>query len=657
MKNIGLLVLSILISTSVLGQEQESQSGKQKRAQRQYDNFSFVKATEKYEKLADTTVNQRASVRKLADAYIMLRQPEKALPLYKRAVEDPAVPHEYYLYYAQTLRATGDYKESKVWMKKYKEAGGEQDSRTKEFFKNGDLASGIFNSNDKNTLRDLNINTEYNDFGAVELNDQLVFASSRDDGVSTQRLYAWDEQPLMDVFVTSKEGGSVEGTEKLVGDVNTKHHDGPATFNGDGTLMFFSRNNYYDDKAIKDEDGIMHVGIYSAELVEGQWVNVKQANVNSAAYTVYHPSLSKDGKHLYFASDMPHADAQGGMDIYVSEVKEDNTLGAPKNMGPVVNTKGHEVFPFIHQKDEESTLYFSSDGHVGLGLMDVFVAVEGDNNEIVNVINLASPINSQKDDIGYYLAEDGLSGYVSSNRKGGKGGDDIYGFDRIPALIMKGTITDAINNKPVAGAKVVLTRENGEELIEFITEADGTYETIVPRDEDFILKGSKEKYQDAEVTFSTKGIDTQTEVTVDLNINLIPVEDVVVLADLETIYFDFDKDYIRPDAALELDKVIDLMVNEYPGMVIRLESHTDSRADDDYNMGLSNRRAKSTYDYLIENGVDASRITKYEGFGESQMVAIELPDGKTKKCTNDVRCSEDEHQLNRRTEFIIIKMK
>jgi len=649
MKNTGFLILAfILISTSVFGQ-----TSKQKRAERHFNSFSFVKATKTYEKLADTSFNEQYSVRKLADAYIMLRQPEKALPLYKQAVKQENVPSEYYLYYAQTLRATGDYKESKVWMKKYRAAGGEQDSRTKEFFKNDDLASAIFNSKDKNTLHKLNINTAYNDFGAVVLNDNIIFASSRDEGVSVKRLYAWDEQPLMDIFVASVEGGSVEGTTKIEGDVNTKHHDGPATFNGDGTKMFFSRNNYYEDKKIKDDDGIMHVGIFSAELVEGSWVNVKQTNLNNSNYTVYHPSLSKDGKQLYFASDIPGG--HGGMDIYVCSVNDDLSLGTPSNLGPIVNTEGNEVFPLIHHKD--NTLFFSSDGHVGFGLLDVFASVKGEGEEIVNVINLAAPINSKKDDFGYYLSDDSLTGYISSNRKGGVGGDDIYAFTRIPALTMKGTIVDAINKSPIGGARVVLTRENGEELTYFITNDDGTYEHIIPRDEDFVLKGSKEKYQDGTNRFSSKGIDVGTLIIADLDIELTPIPDVVVLADLETIYFDFDKDFIRPDAAIELDKVVDLMVNQYPGMVIRLESHTDSRAPDAYNLDLSNRRAKSTYDYLITNGVDASRITEYEGFGESQMVEIELEDGATKKCVNDVKCNEDEHQLNRRTEFIIIKMK
>jgi outer membrane protein OmpA-like peptidoglycan-associated protein len=212
---------------------------------------------------------------------------------------------------------------------------------------------------------------------------------------------------------------------------------------------------------------------------------------------------------------------------------------------------------------------------------------------------------------------------------------------------LKGQIFDAANGEPVADAKVVLARENGEEIAYFMTEEDGAYTHIIPRDEKFVLKGSKAKYQDVSTDFSSFGLEKEKELVVNLNIPLAPIEDVVVLADLGIIYFDLDKYNIRPDAALELDKVVDLM-NKYPGMVIRLESHTDSRAPDQYNVVLSNNRAKSTNDYIVSNGIAQERITKYEGFGETQLV---------NKCTNDVKCSEEEHQLNRRTEFIILKMK
>jgi len=638
MKHIKFIFIAfVLISTSNFGQTQ-----RQKRAERQFENFSFVKAIDIYGKLIDKGINDQYAQRKLADAYIMLREPEKALPIYAQVVQQENVPSEYYLYYAQALRANGDYDTSKIWMKKYKEAGGKEDSRTKLFFKNDDIASGIFNTYEKNTLHDVNFNTKYNDFGAVEYENSIVFTSSRNEGVSVKRVYGWDEQPMLDMYVVpvkNNEGGLVES---IKGSVNTIQHDGPATFNTEGSVMYFSRNNYYENKKINDEDGIMHVGIYKAELVENKWDNIQPINLNNPNYIVYHPTLSKDGKLLYFASDMPGG--FGGVDIYSSEINMDGTFKTPVNLGNVINTEGNEGFPYI---DANDNLYFSSDGHVGLGLMDVFVSVKNEENKIVNVINLGEPINSKKDDFAYYLDAEGFKGYISSNRKGGVGGDDIYAFTRIPPLTLKGQVFDVINDEPVAGAKVVLARENGEELAYFITGEDGAYTHLIPRDENFVLKGSKEKYQEIEVKFNSFGLEKEKEIIVDLNIGMAPIENVVILADLETIYFDFDKWNIRPDAALELDKVVTLM-HKYPEMVIRLESHTDSRANDQYNMVLSDRRVKSTYDYIISQGINPDRIPTYEGFGETQLV---------NKCSNGVPCTAAEHQLNRRTEFVIIKMK
>jgi outer membrane protein OmpA-like peptidoglycan-associated protein len=639
MKNIKLLFIAIvLIGTSMFGQTQ-----KQKKAERQFDSFSFVKAIKTYEKMVDTSFNQYYAMRKLGDAYIMLRQPEKALPIYEQVVQQENVPSEYFLYYAQTLRATGNYDASKEWMKKYRDAGNKEDARVKNFFKNEDLASGIFNSIEKNTISKVNFNTKYNDFGAIVFNDQIIFASSRHIAAAVKRVYAWDNQPLLDLFQVPLEGGTVDNVVQLGGSVNSIHHEGPATLNAAKNKIYFSRNNNHNDKIDSDEHGVMQVGIFTADFVDGKWTNVKPTNLNNSNYIVYHPSLSKDGTKLYFASDMPGG--VGGTDIYVSVVNKDGSLGKPQNMGPIVNTEGNEAFPFVHP--EEGTLYFSSDGLVGYGLMDVFASVRDENDEIVNVINLGEPINSNKDDFGYYLSDDGFKGYISSNRKGGLGGDDIYAFNRIPPLTLKGQIFDAVNNEPVEGAKVILARENGEELAYFITEEDGSYTHLIPRDEKFVLKGSKEKYQNVEQKFSSFGLEKEKEIIVDLNIALAPIENVVILADLGIIYFDFDKWNIRPDAALELDKVVTLM-NKYPGMVIRLESHTDSRAEDEYNMVLSNKRAKSTYDYIISKGINPDRIPKYEGFGESQLV---------NKCSNGVKCTPAEHQMNRRTEFIILKMK
>ena len=636
MKAIKLVtIVFLLICSSSFGQ-----SGKLKRADRHYNSFSFVKAIEKYEKLIDTNFNKSYAMRKLGDSYMYLRKPKAAVEIYKHVVEQENVPEEYYYFYAQALRGVGKYDESKIWMKKYKNEA-DKDSRITKFFEKEDFISAMFNLKKQYSLAKTNFNTPFSDFGAVEYNNDVVFVSSKDEGVSTKRKYAWNAQPFLDIYEVDKDG-TVEQAEKINGEVNTIYHEGPVTFSADGTKIYFTRNNFYENEKGADKKGVNNLKIYSAELVDGLWSNIKGVHFNNDEYSVGHPSLSSDGKKLFFTSDMPGG--IGGSDIYVVAINEDGTLGMPKNLGDVVNTEGNEMFPFIHN---EGTLFFSSDGHVGFGLLDIFATIKDKNDAVVNILNLGEPINSTQDDFSYYLSKEGFDGYISSNREGGVGDDDIYKFTRIPPLMLKGQIFDDANNDPIENAKVVLTKSNGEEIAYFITGADGYYEHIVDRDANFILEGSKEKYTSITKEFNSFNLDKEKELVVNLNVGLKPIEDVVLLADLEIIYFDLDKSNIRPDAALELDKVVSLM-NKYPGMVIRLESHTDSRANDDYNMSLSNRRAKSTYEYIISNGIDADRITKYEGFGETQLV---------NKCSNGVKCSKEEHQLNRRTEFVILKMK
>ena len=630
-----LVIVFLLICSSSFGQ-----TGKLRRADRLFDSFSFTKAIDKYEKVIDKNQNDSYAMRKLGDSYMYLRKPKEAASAYKEIVGLEGIPGEYYYKYAQALRGIGNYEESKVWMKKFEEVAA-SDSRITDFIKKNAAINAMFNVKHDYTLSEVAFNTKYSDFGALDYGDDILFASSRDEGVAVKRKYAWNMQPFLDIYKIGKKD-SLEQLERIKGTVNTKYHEGPMTISADGNRMYFSRNNYFENKKGLDNDGVTNLKIYRADLVEGTWTNIKGVHINNDHYSVSHPSLSKDGKKLYYASDIPGG--KGGTDIYVIDVNADGTLGTPVNMGDVVNTEGDEMFPFIHN---EGTLFFASDGHVGFGLLDIFATITDENDKIVNVLNLGSPINGEKDDFSYFLSEDGFNGYISSNRDGGMGDDDIYKFNRTPPLMLKMFVYDGANNQPILNSKVDLKNPQGQILASFMTDKNGFAEHKIDRNANFGIEASKEKYTSASKDFDSFNLDRETELVVDLNINLQPIPDVVLLADLEIIYFDLDQSFIRPDAAIELDKVVSLM-NKYPGMVIRLESHTDSRANDQYNFALSNRRAKSTYEYIISNGIDASRITKYEGFGETQLV---------NKCSNGVKCTKDEHQLNRRTEFVVLKMK
>ena len=333
----------------------------------------------------------------------------------------------------------------------------------------------------------------------------------------------------------------------------------------------------------------------------------------------------------------------GGSDIYYVDINTDGSLGTPQNLGSVINTDKNEMFPYVNSED---ALFFSSDGHAGLGLLDVFGTVTDANNNIVSVLNLGVPVNSSKDDFSFFMNDDGLSGYFASNRDGGVGSDDIYAYNRIPNLNIEGIVTD-INNEPIVNATVELLDNNNNKIADLITDENGYYTINIDRDTDYKLNTKKDNYIDDSRSVTSKGLETTVK-NIKANIVLNPfVKKELPITELYPIYFDFNKFDIRRDGTVELDRIVDLMINKYPSMVIKIESHTDSRGTSEYNDKLSKDRANATYKYLISNGVDPSRITEYNGFGERKLA---------NDCDGSTNCTEDQHQLNRRTQFIVIKM-
>ncbi len=335
----------------------------------------------------------------------------------------------------------------------------------------------------------------------------------------------------------------------------------------------------------------------------------------------------------------------GKSDIYKVSVNGDS-FGTPVNLGNKINTEGNEVFPFVHN---DGNLFFSSDGLQGLGQLDIFTTVLDDKGNIQEIINLGMPVNSNMDDFSFFLNDSGETGYIASNREGGVGDDDIYGFDRIPLFSIKGTVTDAINHLPIKDARVVVKDKDGNLIADLLTDEDGKYSIGVDRETTYTLEASHPKYTPEPPKIGdTRNSKGKNFVIVDFELD--PVQSVDVLADIniENIYFDFDKQNIRQDASVELDKVVNLMLVTYPGMDIEIESHTDSRGSFKYNEALAIRRANATHDYLISKGVNPKRIKKFEGFGEYNLV---------NDCKDGADCSEAAHQLNRRSTFKILKMK
>ena len=641
---LSILALSFIVSISY------AQRGKVRQAKKEYDNLAYVKTSEILLEVANNGFKTVDLLQKLANSFYFNNQMEEAAKWYGElmAMSDEMDP-EYYFRYAQSLKSIQNYAESDKWMKKFHEAD-RSDLRGRAFASTVDYLSMIDKASRDFEVVNMDINTDVSDFGATQYQNQLVFASARGGG----KKYMWNEQPYLDLFSADKqEDGSYSNVTAFNDQVNTKFHESTASFTPDDQVMYFTRNNYYNKKYKKSEDGTNRLKIFKASLEDGKWTNIESIPFNSDEYSVAHPTINLKGTKMYFASDM--TGTLGKSDIFEVDINPDGTLGEPVNLGPSVNTEGHETFPFINS---EGDLFFSSNGFAGLGGLDVFVIREFEKKRELNqqliLENIGRPINSPLDDFGYYENVATKEGFFTSNRDGGKGDDDIYSFI-IPDCeqVVEGVVRDQETNEPIAGAKVTLLDEEGTAINAQTVTADGAYKfEKLECEKEYLIRIEAEDYETVEERFTTpkKKQDLVINPTLEKDVKGITEgTDLAQTLGIPIIYFDFDKYNIRYDAEVELQKVLAVM-KQYPEMIVDIRSHTDCRGKADYNETLSENRAQATRDYLISKGIAASRLTA-KGYGESRLV---------NDCgcepSNNSDCSEEQHQLNRRSEFIIVKM-
>lgn len=626
-----------------------AQTMTQKRADQFFYKFAYAKAIPEYEQMVVSGKNTAHAYQRLAECYLMLRDFEKSLPYFKRFINEPETPTTYYFKYAMALKSSGQETEALKWMKLYKKFH-KNDARLKQFLKDGNLASVVFNSNERYEVEPVHFNTRYSEFGSFVHDGQLYFSSSRKENTSDDT-YDWNNESWLDIFHVT-EGSTIDVPKKFQGEINSKFHESSMVFSTDyknDTIIYFTRNSYFQNKESfytkkenKKIENLNNLKIFKAEKIEGEWKVTRNLKTNADHYSTGHPTVNSNRTLLYFASDRPGG--YGGTDIYYCKIHPRGGVGQPVNAGPIINTPGNEMFPFINN---EGQLFFSSDGHVGFGQLDVFATVMDGEGKFTDVINLGKPLNSEKDDFGYYALDNGIDGYVSSNRKGGKGSDDIYKFKFIPSLMLEGTVTDAINLKPLDSVTISLFDQRTGELVnQTLTDAQGRYELMVDRGQNYMIEAVRKTHPHKHVYFSTQTVQRTTKSMVQ-DILMEPVIDVKLLAGLNKIYFDFNKSDIRPDAAHELNKVVKLMTETYPEMIIRLESHTDPVGSHSYNDQLSSKRAKSTYEYLIANGIPRHRIISFKGYGKRKLI---------NDCTGLKDCDQDQLELNRRTEFPVVQL-
>ncbi|MGB5361036.1 MAG: OmpA family protein [Eudoraea sp.] len=617
----------------------------------------YAEAAELYEQVLELDPNNQSFkiIEKAGDSHYYNTNMERAYYWYDKLYTNyqNEMSAENIFKYANSSKGTGKYARAKRLMRLYDREMKKGNSRALEDLSratpNEIVLDNILNTEETINIANLAVNTKYSDFSPMFYNDdEMVFSSAMDSSFFNTRRYKWNNQPYLDLYVAkiNKESQEVKDAIKFSKKVNTKYHEASVTFSPDNQTMYFTRNNY-GKKLKRDKNGNNNLKIYMSKKIDGEWTEGKELPFNSDAFSTGHPALSPDGKQLYFVSDMPGS--IGMTDIFVVDVLSDGQFSEPRNLGPEINTERKEMFPFINEKK----LYFSSDGHVGLGGLDIYEVAYDEEVGFLEVRNAGQPINSKKDDFSYIVDEETQKGFFASNRRGGKGDDDIYSFQRLlpeeaNENAIAGVVTDLVTGEVMPEALVMLLDENNIKLKEVVTGEDGNFvfEDLESTTK-YILKTVKGDYFEDEQTVDTKDNElVQTDVSLKKLKELIAIEDGIKKLKIDMIFFDFDRFYIRKDAANELHKLVEVM-NEYKTMVIKIEAHTDSRGKRAYNKYLSDKRAKSTRDYLISQGISPDRIQSAIGYGEERLL---------NECDGTIRCTSAKHQLNRRSEFIIVKM-
>ena len=642
MKNNILLYLTIV---SVFSFNIYSQKAQLAKADKKYDNYSYIDAIKTYERLAEKGYKSVDMFQKLGNAYYFNAELEKAAKWYGELFALTSdLGSEYYFRYAHCLRAIGQNEKAEEMLEKFNQKSG-NDTRGKLFKKNTNYLDDIKENSGRYKVEDAGINSKYSDYGASLYLNKIVFATARDTGSIEHRKHTWTDQFFTNLYVADLGENMTPGSpKKFDTNIKTKFHEASPAFTKDGKTMYFTRNNYLNGKKGKDANNNTLVKIYKAILKNDKWTNITELPFDSNNYSTAHPALSPDEKTMYFASDMPGT--LGQSDLFKVKINDDGSFGTPENLGNTINTEGRETFPFVNDENE---IYFASDGHPGLGGLDVFVSKINPDATFGEVKNVGADVNSPKDDFAYLIDTKSRRGFFSSNRDGGQGFDDIYKFLELRKItceqLLYGEITDLATAELLSGAKVSLYDGQFNLINSMDSDEKGNYSFTVECGKTYNIRAEKPEFttKEQKVTVSDKRGKTYLPIALEKAKCKVTVgDDLGKCFGIKMIYFDFDKSDIRMEAAIDLEKILDVM-NQNPTMELDIRSHTDSRGTFKYNEALSDRRAKSTINWLVKNGVKQSRLTG-KGYGESQLV---------NKCSDGVICTEPEHQFNRRSEFII----
>jgi outer membrane protein OmpA-like peptidoglycan-associated protein len=633
-----------------------------RKANRYFNMYRYSRAIPLYKKSLSSLdeKTKKEAAERLGDCYRLINNAWEAQSWYSRACSYKNVSPVVYYYLGQALQTTEQYEDAKTAYSQYAVLNPSDPK--------GLIMAGFCDS--IKTLLTLSVsaeiknvtalNTAYSEFGPVYYKDGLIFSSDRKSGLASEITFEWTNSGYFDLFYSEPRiyknyWMDMTAPEKMSKEYNQSYHDGPVSFTSDFNTAFLTRTQ--NEKVSKDKDNIWtnRLKIVYANIANPKKIDFKSLPFNNPKFSVAHPSVSKDGKRMIFSSDMPGG--YGGSDLYISE-NQNGKWSQPENLGPLINSFGNDVFPFWAN---DTLLYFSSDGHLGYGGLDLFEShLKG--NTWSKPENMLKPLNSSFDDFSIAYNPDKKSGFFSSDRPGGKGSDDIYAFRNyartqppqpVPVvpkpIVVKpeirknmvcGYVLDKKNRNPLENATVFLFKPGTGDILIAKTDASGLYCFPVDLQTKYIIKGMKSECFDDCLSYSLEkeGSGPSQPVREPLLLEKFGLNQTFVLSD---IYYDLGKWNIRKDAEPPLDELVRIM--ERNPISIELSSHTDSRASDVFNLTLSQKRAESARSYITGKGISPGRITA-KGYGESKLV---------NRCANGVPCSEKEHQANRRTEFKI----
>jgi len=669
-------ILAIAIITIAAG----CRSRQLNSAERHYRNESFVTAAQLYEGALreNPEKNDPEDMLRLADCYREMNRYAESEEWYRKAIHASEADRSDRLHYAEVLKAQGKCPEALAVLDEYlqdepkdkmaqnmrqscaAQASGSVEQSMDTLYATNKLELGFVGSAFSTSRMgddllvsantsvlasgpvDQRTGNGFLDLYVLSPREREVQQSGTGQTLQLKEIHEEEEESVGGVASVTK--APAFDVSSLKGEINSEYHEGAAILSPDGSKMFFTRSKMKNKRPVKSLDNENHLELCMAERGEdGEWGEVESFEYNKPDHSMGHPAITPDGKRLFYISDMPGG--EGGTDIYYSDLKENGEWGKPENAGKSINTAGDEMFPVIHADAEgKALLYFSSDGLPGAGSLDIFRS-ELNGNQPGEPVALGAPFNSTYDDFGILVNSDGVSGFFSSNRDNTEGRDNIYAFKRKPAnFFVKAIVYYADSRQPIEEVNVDVRNAKSSEMATMQTDKKGTILFRADSLTKFDFEVRKEGYYNATATVTTPAFRGKLQDTTTVEIFM---EEIVINKSvrLENIYYDFDKSFIRPDAAIELDKLVRFL-NDNPKVKIELSSHCDARGSHAYNDRLSQRRAQSAVDYIISKGIDTDRMTA-RGYGETMLL---------NRCADGVICTEEEHQWNRRTEFKVTQM-